>query len=743
MNVLAPPPSRPATEAGAPVSARPSAGPAGPTAIALAVLGVLAYAAFARGATALPDSTWTEVALAAVALVAAVAWAGSGPRVAASRTGVAGLALLAAFAAWSGLSLLWTVAPQDTWLSTNEALGYALAVALGIGLGATRDRPVALVAVGWLVVGAAVALYALGGKLAPGLHVDGLFHLNHTAVFSRLRAPLDYWNALALSCVLAVPVAVRCATDATRALRARLGALAVLQVLLVVCGLTYSRGGIVALVVTAIALTALPGPRLRGLAVLGMAAAAAGPALAFSFSSSFLTHDFTSLSSRASDGRLLAVIELASLALLLAAARRLAGLEHTVAWGPERSRAAWRVLGALAGMALVAGIVALAVSPRGLSGSISHQVDTFTGVRRDPITDPSRLLSTSSGNRWVWWREAVGAFSDRPVKGWGAGSFPVTHLLYRKPPPLPVRQPHSVPLQWLAETGLVGFALGVGAIACLLASAFGRVRSLGPGRERDLAAAAATAGLVWAVHGLFDWDWDIPGVTLPALVLLGVLAGRAAAPAEVPALERRGGAGTRTLAVAPAALLLCAFAVSALLPAWSHAKALDAITSVSGPRTPGQLQQAAADADLAARLDPLDATPLIDAAIIAGRRGNLVEARADLIRAVRRDPYDAQGWARLAEAALLAGDGAGAARAGQQYLDLDPLSENALITAGLLGTSIVDPAGSATATGTPLPQPSTAVVPPGTPPAAVGPAGAVAPGSVVPPGAGVTTTPGR
>ena len=51
---------------------------------------------------------------------------------------------------------------------------------------------------GYLAVAVLVALYAVGGKVAPGLHIADVIDLNHTRFIPRLRAPLDYWNALAL-----------------------------------------------------------------------------------------------------------------------------------------------------------------------------------------------------------------------------------------------------------------------------------------------------------------------------------------------------------------------------------------------------------------------------------------------------------------------------------------------------------------------------------------------------------------
>src|SRR5262249_12474931 len=145
------------------------------------------------------------------------------------------------------------------------------------------------------------------------------------------------------------------------------------------------------------------------------------------------------------------------------------------------------------------------------------------------LTDPKRLLSTNAGNRWVWWKEAVGAWSDRPVLGWGAGAFPVLHLEYRHDH-LSVLQPHSVPLQFLAETGAVGAVLALGSVLILIVVGVGRTVRMPCDARRGIAAALAAAAIAWVVHGFVDWDWDIPGVTLPAMAFLGVLAARYGPP---------------------------------------------------------------------------------------------------------------------------------------------------------------------------------------------------------------------
>ena len=124
-----------------------------------------------------------------------------------------GVALLVGFAGWAALSIAWSVAPDESWLEANRALSYALVAGLGIVLGSSLPRAAERVALVLLGIATVIAAYALAGKLFPGLHVGGLIDLNHAGRFSRLRAPLDYWNALGLVCVVGVPIAMRAVAE--------------------------------------------------------------------------------------------------------------------------------------------------------------------------------------------------------------------------------------------------------------------------------------------------------------------------------------------------------------------------------------------------------------------------------------------------------------------------------------------------------------------------------------------------
>src|SRR5207248_7482771 len=121
-----------------------------------------------------------------------------------------------------------------------------------------------------------------------------------------------------------------------------------------------------------------------------------------------------------------------------------------------------------------------------------------------------------------------------------------------------VTEPHDLPLQLLAETGIVGFLLG-GAAALLVLAALARAV-----RRRDgPAAALAILVAAYAVHLLVDIDWDFVAVSAPAFVALGVLL---AGPPRPPA---------RRLVPAFAGVVLAAAAVYSLAAPWAASRLVD------------------------------------------------------------------------------------------------------------------------------------------------------------------------
>ena len=597
--------------------ARTTASPPGrpPAAVALlaALTGAAGYAAFAGGAVRQEDAVWLEAGLVLVALFAAAAWLGPRAlRPSASPLALAGLGLLAVYAAWVGASLLWSVAPSDTWAELNRVLAYVLVVALAIAGASTAPRAIERVAIGWLAIATVIALYALGGKVFPGI-------FDHALEVTRLREPLEYASALGLACALAVPIAMRAATDRASAARWRIAALLALLVLLCCLGLTESVEAIVALVVAVVVVTAVRGPRLEGLGAFALAALAAAPVIAVALTEEALSDPGIALSRRIDAGLLLGLVLVGCAALLAVLGRLAIRAEPRVRWTSARNTRTWGVLGALLAALVCAAIALAATSDGGLRGALDRAGDDLRDVGAE-ATAPGAQPATG-GDRWGWWQEAFGAFADEPVLGWGADGFEVSRRLYRVTPGDTGRA-HSVPLQLMADTG----AIGRGARARRPARAGRRGRAAAAQRSRRAASGRSAARCSprrrrGAAHALVDWDWAIPGVTVPALLFLGVLCARRPAPEPVPSaygLPREESSAGRFAALVACSLLLCAALASAILPAWSQERTDRALELAREP-TPERLEDAAATAAPGVAARPARRAPAL-------RRGGIDQA---------------------------------------------------------------------------------------------------------------------
>src|SRR6185312_14375857 len=111
---------------------------------------------------------------------------------------------------------------------------------------------------------------------------------------------------------------------------------------------------------------------------------------------------------------------------------------------------------------------------------------------------------------------------DKPLQGTGAGTFELVDRVERDSP-LATTEPHSVPLQFLSETGIVGFLLYAAVAA---AAVMGILR-----RERARVWLALALGVALCfVHSWVDIDWDFIAVQGPLFLTLGALVSGPAAP---------------------------------------------------------------------------------------------------------------------------------------------------------------------------------------------------------------------
>ena len=281
-------------------------------------------------------------------------------------------------------------------------------------------------------------------------------------------------------------------------------------------------------------------------------------------------------------------------------------------------------------IAVIALLGALAVSQRGLTGSISHDVSSLTNPNAPvPANRPGRLTAVGSV-RARYWNEALEIFTAHPLLGAGAEGYATARLRYRTAT-LDVRHAHGFVVQTLADLGLVGLVLG---LALLRRGwprpAAPRTPSTAAGRRwrwrrsRRRAYTPERVGLLtmvcvvvtFGVHSLVDWTWYVPGDACVALLCAGWLAGRGPSAREAPLhpLTRKTAPrstneatprSTQRLGIAAAVLAL------ALLSAWAQwqpQRSFDAANEASAlvARNP---RAALAAAQRAIGRDPLSARP--------------------------------------------------------------------------------------------------------------------------------------
>ena len=332
-------------------------------AVGVGILAVILYAAFAHGAVSRSDERGVEVAVAALAGIVAFGslWLGT-VRVSMARIAVAGVALLGGFAVWSAFSVLWSVAPDQSWIELNRVLTYVLAVCLGAAVGASLRRGAELIAGGFVAIATLVTVYALGQKLFPGLHISGVFTLNQTGPLARLQEPLGYWNALALFIALGAPAALALAVDSSRSVRQRLSCALVLQLMLTTIPFTYSRGGLAALAVALAIGVGLSADWLRSLAWLMVAVLCALPAILVGLLVHQLSLNDVALGTREGSGGLLALLVLVSLAIHALAGRQLVRGDARVRAAEARLPRLRALVPICAAVLVVCVVIALSVS---------------------------------------------------------------------------------------------------------------------------------------------------------------------------------------------------------------------------------------------------------------------------------------------------------------------------------------------------------------------------------------------
>jgi hypothetical protein len=269
---------------------------------------------------------------------------------------------------------------------------------------------------------------------------------------------------------------------------------------LVVVVLTYSRVGILLSVLVAVVYLLLDQRRLEIIGVLAVAWIAGTAVAGIGLLLPGIADDGQPHSVRLHDGLLF------GLAFVVGAAAVALALRYLITDAVDASIV--RIVAV--GLAVVV-VAVFVVSLVRAGGPVQWTQDRWhefaNPVNAQVGQTPGRLASASSSNRWRWWQEAWNAFTRHPAGGTGAGTFELTDRIERTSP-LAVVEPHSTPLQFLSELGLIGFLL-YGALLVTLA-------------RRTFLPLGLAIG-VCLLHSFVDIDWDYIAVQGPVFLLIGAL----------------------------------------------------------------------------------------------------------------------------------------------------------------------------------------------------------------------------
>jgi hypothetical protein len=572
--------------------------------------------------------------------------------------------LIAGLAAWTFASLLWSPSAEAAFSEFNRTTLY-LGVYVLVSLLATRAH-VAAWCNGLALATVAVASLALASRLFPDVFSDrGLATFLPSAV-TRLSFPLGYWNGLGVFVALGVPLLLRMTLADTR-IAIRSLSLAPMPVVASVIYLTSSRGGVVTALLGSLVFVALTERRWNAVGALTVSLFGAAAAIAVLLGRDELVNGPLGTDLVRSQGRSAAFLIVATCGVTAAAywlgARLLSGRLRLAPW-----------IGRVAVFVALGTVVGLAVA--------NHPVRRFETFKRSPAELASieqgdfvraHLLSGGGSGRWQFWTAALDEWKDRPLQGFGAGSYEQwwsEHASFT----YFVRDAHSLYSEVLGELGVLGFALIVALVATGLLTGARRALNANGDLRVTLAALTATfASYVFAAG--IDWMWELTVVSVVGFIVLSLVTGHATRTLSSPRLAQRDeqpplgatgrfGIGVATLVVA------CAAIGAQLIPLLAQ-RAIGRSEAAAGR---GNLDDAEGQANAARHIQPWSASPYLQLALVEEQRGAFRRARTRIDQAIARDPRNWRLWLTAARVDTKLGDVVQAERSLRRAVELNPRS---------------------------------------------------------------------
>lgn len=585
---------------------------------------------------------WAPVALVLAVLVLVASTTGL-LRVPESGWGALALGLFTAYTAWTFASLLWSANRSNAWMGAGQTLLYLLAFWIAVVLVSQRaSRRWVLTAsvVGPAVLGAAT-LYALPDRLEEMFSGSRLLgtvgYINGEAAF--LLVP--FWAAIYLSGSRRVNPFVRGATLASALLA------------LDISVLTQSRGAAAALVFSLPVYFLISGQRLRGLFALAPVVAA----LVFTFPGLNAVYADT-----INGGSPVAALERV-IPTVWSTAAIVGG--YGLLWGLLDRQ--WRLPAGLVrfvgGIVLAATIIAVVLSGfafvERFGDPTTFAREKWTAFKTDDTSGQaqSRYLSASGSGRYVLWQTAVKGFSEHPLLGVGTNNYEATYYQDRPRFSIYARQPHTLPLEVLVERGVVGgvlfFMFLLACLAAGLRERFGRLNSEGGAQVGAMSAAIA----YWFVHSSVEWFWQLPAITLPAILYLAMLV----------APWHRGEGRSFSWPLRAGAVLVSLLAIAAILPLYVSNLYLQRSYSAVSPG------KALSSVQRAQEFDPVDPHLYDREAELAIEAGDYKRVEEAYRTAIRKNPRHYENYMFLAKFYERRGEPEKASKLYKEALNRNPL----------------------------------------------------------------------
>lgn len=569
---------------------------------------------------------------------------------------IGGLSLL------SAMSSLWSGSAELSVVEADRVLVY-LGFFLAAFLIAQTDKRRQRFAEGMAIALTLVALLALTSRLLPDLVQVGDSYLTT----ARLAYPLGYWNANGAAFGMGVALLLWTSRRATWS-GLRWLSVAALPAVLLALYFTYSRGGLLALLIASGCTIALSRDRLWLLATLAIGAIGALPAILAVQARRSLA-DNVANQAAVDQGVTVLLILIAGAMLALAL---YAGLRWTEKRGGrmtgravELSRDRTMLGAAAAAIAVVAVGVAIGVGGRAW--------DQFSSSDVQFPNQPEKHFSDFSGaGRHDFYRVAIDGFEEKPVLGSGAGTYEFSWERHRSIP-LPLHNAHSLYLEAFAELGVVGGLLVLALIGTLLWNGFSAWQAaLHPQRERYAALLAVT--LTFAVGAGFDWFWELAGLGAVFFLASGVLVAARCAQLGAAADPRsgRGGAEGQRFGLAVAGLAVAWISAVALIGPLLVDREINASQDAAAA---GDIGSAVNHAKTARSIEPFAASPYVQLGLLAELEGDYAVAIEHLTQAIDREDRNWQLYYLRSRVEEEAGDRAAAEVDLEEARRLNPLED--------------------------------------------------------------------